>query len=106
MIAIRRIVPVWSVCLCLLAALVLMGCAAKHGEKADPPAAQLAEAKEAPASAAPVSVSPVSDAEFEDYDDDEAVTISDPLEGWNRFWFGFNDSMLLKIAKPIYTGYT
>ncbi len=107
MIAIRRIVPVWSVCLCLLAAFTLMGCAAKHGEeRAEHPAAQLVEAKEAPADATPAPASPVSDAEFEDYDDDEVATISDPLEGWNRFWFGFNDIMLLKIAKPVYTGYT
>ena len=83
MIAIRRIVPVWSVCLCLLAAFTLMGCAAKHGEeRAEHPAAQLVEAKEAPADATPAPASPVSDAEFEDYDDDEVATISDPLEGW------------------------
>ena len=28
------------------------------------------------------------------------------MEGWNRFWFGFNDVLLLKVVKPVYTGYT
>lgn len=46
------------------------------------------------------------DLAFEDYDDEESESISDPLEGWNRFWFGFNDVLLLRIAKPVYTGYT
>jgi len=26
--------------------------------------------------------------------------IADPLEPWNRFWFGFNDVFYLKVAKP------
>ncbi len=31
--------------------------------------------------------------------------ISDPLEPWNRFWFGFNDIFYMYIAKPMYTAY-
>ena len=46
-----------------------------------------------------------SDDAFEDYDDDTQL-IADPFESWNRFWFGFNDILLLQIIKPVYTGYT
>lgn len=45
------------------------------------------------------------DREFEDYDDENDANISDPLEPWNRFWFGFNDVLMLKVVKPVYTGY-
>lgn len=49
----------------------------------------------------------VSNATFEDYDEDEnSEEIADPLEGWNRFWFAFNDILLLDIIKPVYKGYT
>lgn len=30
---------------------------------------------------------------------------SDPLEGWNRFWFAINDTLYIDILKPTYTGY-
>lgn len=88
----------------LLAALILavscMGCAAKHEDKTAPPVVQVAAADASSPAAA------VSDEDFEDYDDEDATDISDPLEGWNRFWFDFNDVLLLKVIKPIYTGYT
>ncbi len=32
-------------------------------------------------------------------------SISDPLEPWNRFWFGFNDIFYLYIAKPVHSAY-
>lgn len=45
--------------------------------------------------------------------DDEAeyapnvdTMVSDPLEGWNRFWFRFNDSLYLDILKPLHKGYS
>ncbi len=31
--------------------------------------------------------------------------ISDPLEPWNRFWFGFNDMFFTYVAKPAYIAY-
>ncbi len=31
--------------------------------------------------------------------------IADPLEGWNRFWFGFNDIFYIHIAMPVYNAY-
>lgn len=50
------------------------------------------------------STKSIETAQFEDYDEEE--TIADPLEPWNRVWFRFNDFLMLKIAKPVYTGYT
>lgn len=43
--------------------------------------------------------------EFEDYSYDESMRISDPLEGWNRACFQFNDFFLVNIAKPVYNAY-
>ncbi len=41
--------------------------------------------------------------ELDDYDSDtQTQSIADPLESWNRFWFGFNDIMYLYVAKPAY----
>lgn len=42
---------------------------------------------------------------FEDYDDENVEVIADPLEPWNRFWFGFNDVFILRVLKPVYGGY-
>jgi len=44
--------------------------------------------------------------EFEDYGDEDEPLISDPLEPWNRFWFKFNNALLLDVVKPVYKGYT
>ncbi len=52
-----------------------------------------------------VETTALSEAAFEDYDDEFETPISDPLEGWNRMWFGFNDFFLLRVVKPVYTGY-
>lgn len=43
--------------------------------------------------------------EFEDYSYDDSMHISDPLEGWNRMCFSFNDFFYLEIAKPVYNAY-
>lgn len=44
--------------------------------------------------------------DLDDYDTKGSEDlVPDPLEGWNRFWFGFNDILLLNIAKPLYKGY-
>ncbi|MDR3358189.1 MAG: VacJ family lipoprotein [Desulfovibrio sp.] len=44
---------------------------------------------------------------LDDYDDDASggESIADPLEPWNRFWFGFNNFCYLHIVKPIHQGY-
>ncbi len=45
--------------------------------------------------------------DLDDYGDNAVKihSIADPLEPWNRFWFGFNDIFYLYIAKPVYTAY-
>ncbi len=42
---------------------------------------------------------------LDDYDAMPTQTIADPLEPWNRFWFGFNDIFYLYIIDPVYTVY-
>ncbi len=79
-----------------LLAATLVGCASKKEPGVQPDSAVVASGTASGA---------VSDAAFEDYDDEHSETISDPLEGWNRFWFGFNDFMLLQVIKPVYAGY-
>ena len=87
MTAEQRFFPIWKMCLCAAVVLSLMGCAAKHGDKVvNSPDVQ---AVETTSSVGAASVAD-SDSAFEDYDDEESEAIADPLEGWNRFWFGFN----------------
>ena len=43
--------------------------------------------------------------ELDDYNDEPVQSIADPLEGWNRFWFGFNDIFYVYVAKPAYTAW-
>lgn len=42
---------------------------------------------------------------LDDYDSEPVVTIPDPLESWNRFWFRFNDIFFIHVAKPMYEGW-
>jgi len=37
---------------------------------------------------------------------DAAAETPDPLEGWNRMWFGFNDKLYFWALKPVAQGYT
>ena len=39
------------------------------------------------------------------YDDEEELETSDPLEAWNRFWFGFNDEFHSWVLNPVATTY-
>lgn len=104
----------------ILCGVLLAGCSAKQPGAAPPATetAPIAAASESPASSAPAdaivtdSAEPtavaVSDDAFslDDYDDDSSsVQVSDPLEPWNRFWFRFNDVLLLNVLKPVHTGY-
>ena len=88
----------------LLAALLALGvgCAAKQTESLDAvPAVQSAESVQAP--------SVKGEVDLDDYDDfgaDDAALSRDPLEGWNRFWFGFNDGFMKYVLKPAYNGYS
>ncbi len=42
---------------------------------------------------------------LDDYDDDSQTIAWDPIEPWNRFWYGFNDIVLIKVLKPVHQGY-
>lgn len=37
---------------------------------------------------------------------DAAANTPDPLEGWNRMWFGFNDKLYFWALKPVAQGYS
>ena len=101
MTAEQRFFPIWKMCLCAAVVLSLMGCAAKHGDKAvNSPDVQ---AVETTSSVGAASVAD-SDSAFEDYDDEESEAIADPLEGWNRFWLprrlcGPGSAMLFTISR-------
>lgn len=41
----------------------------------------------------------------EDYLNDVGQVVSDPLEGWNRAMFRFNDGLIEYVARPVYKGY-
>lgn len=79
--------------LLLTLTLGLTGCASKTDESSPP------------VEAAQSAVQSMGEDRFEDYDDEHVVVIADPLEPWNRFWFGFNDIFMLRILKPVYAGY-
>ena len=38
--------------------------------------------------------------------DDVGPVIADPIEPWNRFWFGFNDKLYMGVGKPFSKAYT
>lgn len=53
-----------------------------------------------------VSIEPANvSSELDDYDDEPAASIADPIEPWNRFWFRFNDIFYIHIADPVYRGW-
>lgn len=37
---------------------------------------------------------------------DEIAKVPDPLEPWNRFWYGFNDTLYFEVFKPVAEGYS
>lgn len=39
---------------------------------------------------------------LDDYDSEPVVSIPDPIEPWNRFWFNFNDIFYIHVAQPAY----
>ncbi|WP_419786409.1 VacJ family lipoprotein [Pseudodesulfovibrio sp.] len=47
--------------------------------------------------------------DYADFGDDEysdtKTLISDPLSGWNKVWFYFNDAMFRGVFKPVASGY-
>jgi len=90
----------------------LAGCAGKQNQPSEPPVMGSSPlvAENAPSDAV---ADAVDDDFYDDFEDDfqddfetDDTQYSDPLEPWNRFWFGFNDFMLLKVIKPVHKGYT
>jgi len=79
--------------LLLIASLACTACATKSADTISSPAEQViqTEAEE--------------DNSLDDYDEEDTVVQSDPLEGWNRFWFDFNDWFIQNLLKPIHKGY-
>ncbi len=45
------------------------------------------------------------DDSLDSYGDTPIQTVADPLEPWNRFWFGFNDISYLYVFRPLYRAY-
>ena len=45
------------------------------------------------------------DALMDEYADEEAEAIADPLKPWNKLWFHFNDKFYFWILKPVSKGY-
>jgi len=53
----------------------------------------------------PDSLAPLAENELDDYASAPLQTIPDPLEPWNRFWFGFNDIFYTYFFRPFYNAY-
>ncbi len=43
--------------------------------------------------------------EFDEFGEDEMLEVSDPLEGYNRFMFAFNDKLYVYALRPVSKGY-
>ena len=91
--------------------LLLSACAGRSvrhqaGEELAASETSRAESRDSVAHGAyPDRMSPLEADELDDYADAPASVIADPLEGWNRFWFGFNDVFYTYFFRPLYTGY-
>jgi phospholipid-binding lipoprotein MlaA len=57
------------------------------------------------AAAYPDRMPPLEAVELDDYGSEPLHIIPDPLEGWNRFWFGFNDAFYSYFFRPLYRVY-
>ena len=53
----------------------------------------------------PNRMPPLDADELDDYASAPLRVIADPLEGWNRFWFGFNDVFYSYVFWPLYKTY-
>ncbi|MCL2123085.1 MAG: VacJ family lipoprotein [Desulfovibrionaceae bacterium] len=56
-------------------------------------------------SAYPDRMPPLDEDELDDYAGAPLQAIADPLESWNRFWFGFNDAFYTYFFRPLYKAY-
>ena len=75
-------------------------------EGAAPSEVSLAESRHSAAHGAyPDRMFPLEADELDDYASAPVQAIADPLEGWNRFWFGFNDVFYTYFFRPLYRTY-
>ena len=95
--------------LLLIISLASAGCATKVDGLRDAGQAptQASVLEDASSVATHTAPSTPGEPDLDDYDDDDAgdQAQSDPLEGWNRFWFRFNDCFIQYVLKPLHKGY-
>ena len=108
----NRLSSNWSRLLLLgLLALLLTACAGRTTrpqaeEGVVEPESAWTESRSSEARGAyPDRLPPLEADELDNYADDPIQVIADPLEGWNRFWFGFNDAFYTYVFRPLYRGY-
>jgi phospholipid-binding lipoprotein MlaA len=91
----------------LLLLLLSAGCAPHANKSVHLNSSLTAASAGAPAQSDNQAQSTVDDADeyYEDEYDDLDDQVSDPLEGWNRIMFAFNDATYRFVAKPISKGY-
>jgi len=91
--------------------LLLTACAGRTAHRqaeegdAAPDAAWLESRNPATHGAYPDRMAPLEADELDDYAGAPLQVIADPLEGWNRFWFGFNDVFYTYVFRPMYRAY-
>ena len=76
------------------------GCATKQAESLDA-ATSTVQAEVADSTKAELDLD-----NYDDFGEKDAALSHDPLEGWNRFWFGFNDGFMQYVLKPAHKGYS
>jgi len=77
------------------------GCASKHAEPMEVPAVQTVSAETSSQNKAEIDLD-----DYDDFGAEDETLSRDPLEGWNRFWFGFNDGFMQYVLKPAHKGYS
>jgi phospholipid-binding lipoprotein MlaA len=90
-------------------ALLLTACAGRTAQRPEEgpaaPGGAWTESRSFAARGAAAGVAPLTEDALDDYSDAALPVIADPLEGWNRFWFGFNDVSYRYLFRPVYTAY-
>ncbi len=112
-----------TVLLGLLAVFLVSGCAHKTVSSPSSPSGRLISSQNgtvrlasvgqdsSPLRSAQVPQDDPEDSQFDEFDEfdqefeDEGISISDPLEPWNRAMFHFNDKLYFWVLKPVSSGY-
>jgi len=99
---IRRHLPILGILFALLV-FSTYGCSVKNQATKDFMGDSGAKQTQASTETAQADQTP--DADYDDEYDAPIQTVADPLYGWNRFWFGFNDLFYMGLMRPIAMGY-